>query len=162
MKGFILTLIFYSFCAAGAEKLILKSGSDIDSTVTDYYLEVSEGKMNSLRLIMRTDGRIDSDITYSMEDLMDGGAVIVHREGRDIIRLVTEDFTIENGGNLIFDFLYNGLTGSRAFLKTRLVRVDGEFMYLDQENNHINRMTNIGNRKMGKVIGIKYIKTSQD
>jgi hypothetical protein len=163
MIRFLYILIFSALSCVNAEELLIaKAGSDIDASVTEYYLEVVDGRINSLRFVAKEGGKVSSDDTYTVEDLMEGGIVIVHRENRDIIRLEVKKFSPETGGVIIHDFMFNGLTGSRSSLQTHLKKIGEAFVYSDANGKRINRLKNIGNRKMGRVVGISWIKTSYE
>lgn len=136
--------------------------SEFDENVTDYFIETNKEKqLESMRYITTMpNGGIFEDITVTADQVINDGAVIVERDGRQIVRLEVENFNVITGGTVILNFLYNGVTGSRNIKKLQLKFVGNEFQLFDADMR-VNKLFLVANRsRVLGIIGVKKILAS--
>ena len=153
-----LTLAFNAFAA---ETKLCQIITDIDSEETALLLETdSKGDLDTIRLYTTLDSKVVSDESHPAERAIADGIVASEREGRDVVVLRPKNFDAINGGIFILDFLYSGISGARREVNLKLSKVAGKFVLTTSDGTKVNHLAIIGNRFMGKLIGIKEIRTS--
>jgi hypothetical protein len=163
MKLLTIALLFLALClnAFAEESKICVITSDIDAEQTDMLIDVdAAGALDTIRLYKTMDKKVVSDESHPVERVMDDGIVASARQGRDIVILKTKNFNPENGGIVVMDFLYNGVTGNRKTYSMKMNKVNGKFVVTTMEGARINRLVFIGNRVLGQMVGIKEIRAS--
>lgn len=158
----ILALFVFSLTASAKIIKMAVITSEFDKNYTDYYLETDENnKLESMRYITTMpNGGIFEDITVTADQAMKDGAVIVEREGRQVVRLELQNFDMKKGGTIILDYLFNGATNNRRTKKLFLDNKNGEFILLDN-GKRVNRLFLVANwiRVLG-VVGVYEIQSS--
>jgi hypothetical protein len=135
--------------------------SEFDQDVTDYYLDLNENnEITSMRYItVMPNGGIYEDISIPAEKVINEGAVIVERDGRQVVRLKVENFNVSQGGTIHLSYLYNGVSGTRQTKTLVLERVGDRFVLKDS-SKEINRMHLKANRvRLIGVVGVREIQT---
>lgn len=165
MKVFFLCLLFLSLGAHAGEVKMATITSDVYEYTTDFMVEVDDN--NSIHSIhiksTMPNGSIIEDFSYSSDKVMHEGAVLHHERGYDAVILETEkNFSLETGGGLILNYLYNGVTHNWMQLGLKLVKVNNQFALQTVDDRPINHFLFKGNRKIGVgVIGVREIILSQ-
>lgn len=137
--------------------------SEFDNDVMDFYVETNdEKKIDSIRYITtRPDGSIYEDVSVPAETIIAEGVVIVERDGYAAVKLEVEKFTVETGGIVKLNYLYNGITGTRHVKRLHLSWMDERLRLSDLENTLVNRMYLKANHsRIFGIIGIREILTS--
>lgn len=81
--------------------------------------------------------------------------IVVKEQGNhEVIKLISDNFSSHNGGNIDVDFLNNGITGSRDSRSLNLVR-EGDSWALQKNGKKVQNMHFISKTVFGKAIGIK-------
>lgn len=157
--GFLaLTLSFSSF--ASVTKLCVIT-TDAEPELTDFLIETNEkGDLDSIRLYTTLDSKVVSDESFTAESAIIEGVVASEREGREVVVLRPKNFNASTGGIIALDYLYNGLSGARKVFNIKLSKVAGKFILTTTEGIKINRLEFLVNKVMGRVIGIKEVRTS--
>lgn len=101
-------------------------------------------------------GRMMTEDEYGVEGAQTG-IVLLNQKGRDVVKLVSDNFTSYQGGNVKLDYLVNGITGTRANVDIDLAR-DGDEWSMYVESKKVKTLHFIKNRKrfIG-VIGVKRV-----
>jgi len=132
-----------------------------------------QGESRVLNLVLMLDN--NSDITAFRLDEINGGKIVdtdtyrvsgptefvlFQEEGRDVINLVSDNFSGHQGGDVVLDYLYNGITKSRGSLDLDLSR-NGDKWELSKDGRTVKSLHFVKNKKMFVgVIGIKYIQVN--
>lgn len=162
MKLFFLLLTAITFQVRAEAIKIAVITSEFDENQTNYFLEILEdGKIDSMRYVtIQPNGGIFEDITLPAERVLKEGAVIVERNGYEVVQMELENFNVASGGTIKLKYLYNGVNGARHIKKLLLKRIDNQFQLFDQERR-INRMFLATNRvRLLGIVGVKEIQTS--
>lgn len=158
---FVLLFIITTFNAMAEEFRVARITSDIDRNLTEFLMDVDNEKdIHSIRIKTTTPaGRIIKDFSYTAEQVMNGGVVLDERDGHKAVRLkVAKDFTARDGGDVILDYLYSGVTGTRYFLSLKLVRKDGAFLLQKKTGDPVNNFFFRANRhRILGIIGVREI-----
>jgi hypothetical protein len=137
--------------------------SEFDNDVTDYYLETNDQNriVNMRYVITMPNGGIFNDVTLPAERVVDEGAVLVQRNGYEAVRLEVENFSLETGGIIKLNYLYNGITGARHNKRLYLHQTDGQFSLFELDSDPVNRMFLEANilRLVG-IVGVRSVHTS--
>lgn len=150
-----------SLSAVAEESRICIITSDIDSEQTDMLIDVdSTGALDTIRLYKTMNTKVVSDESHPVERVIDNGIVASEREGRDIVLLKTKNFNPAAGGTVVMDYLYNGVTGARRLYQMKMSKLNGKFIVTTMEGSRINRLVFIGNKVLGRHVGIKEIRAS--
>src|SRR5665647_1695028 len=161
MKTILIILSLVTSLAANSEEIKLAFiSSDIDQNTSIYSLETTPtGTMDSMRMVTWDhENKVIEDLVHPSERIMNGGVTLVQRQGRDAVRMEVEDFSVEKGGIIVLDFLYNGIRGSRKSLKLRLQKEGDLFVLYDLAGNKVNKFFFSGNfARIVGCIGIKEI-----
>ncbi len=162
---FLIVLMSLSFLAQAKEYKLAVITSEFDKNVTDFYLITSEANViESVRYkTILENGGIKEDTTIPAELVIEEGAVIEEREGREAVRLELEDFSVKTGGTVKLNFLYNGITGSRSYKKMKLKFEKTKFVLNDLEGNLVTKIFLRANRnRLVGVVGVRDIITSAE
>ena len=162
MKLFFLLLTAFTFQVRAEAMKIAVITSEFDENQTNYFLKILEdGKIDSMRYVtIQPNGGIFEDITLPAERVLKEGAVIVERNGYEVVQMELENFNVASGGTIKLKYLYNGVNGARHIKKLLLKRIDNQFQLFDQERR-INRMFLATNRvRLLGIVGVKEIQTS--
>ncbi len=161
MKNFIAAiLLLSSFSAAALERELVTITSNVNDKTTTFYLEVKEdGAIDSMRFVSRLpNGGISEDVTVSLEEVEADGAVLFRQSGRDIVRLNVSEFDPYKGGNIKLDYLYNGVLGTRRFMRLQLLQgADGLHQLTHNERGVVTHMKLMGNWTAFGLVGIRQI-----
>lgn len=149
MKWILFTLVCLSTAWAhpDLETHMATVTSNIDTDTGRFYLVTeANGDIDAIRYtITARSGTTNEDQTHTWERIRDGGIVLVHREGREILRLfIDKNFSPVTGGVVRINYLYSGVSNSRRDLLLNLVRT-GETFALRRETTNINTLYIQGN-----------------
>lgn len=158
--------ILLLFVAATSQAEVLKLAvitSEFDDNVMDFYIVTDDqNHIDSIRYVTTLpNGGIFEDVTVPAETVMNEGVVIVERNGHQAVRLEVERFTLEAGGVVKLNYLYNGVTGTRHAKRINLGKMNAAFKLYDMDNKVLNRMfLKVNSVRVLGVVGIKEIQTS--
>src|SRR5690606_8070250 len=123
LKALITSFLFIvSFSAFANMTKLAVITSEFDKDVMDFYVITNaKNNIDSIRYIQTTPGgQIFDDVTIPAEEVMkDQGVVIVERNGYDAVILQVENFTVNQGGIVKLNYLYNGVTNTRHIKKLK-------------------------------------------
>lgn len=125
-----------------------KITSDIDRDFTDFYLEVTEeGAVDGIRIItQKTTGQIIKDVSHPIERVMQDGVLLEERNGYQVLRLQTDaKFDPSTGGEVILNYLFNGVTGTRRSMRLKLLKTAGTFQLAKLTSERVNHLHVRGN-----------------
>lgn len=136
--------------------------SEFDKDVMDFYVSTDDyDKVNSIRYVTTNpQGVVIEDKSVLASEVIERGVLLVRRDNYEAIRLEVEDFTIEEGGVIKLNYLYNGATGTRHIKRLGLTRMNDAFVLTDKDQL-INRLFVKANwiRVLGNV-GVREIQSS--
>jgi hypothetical protein len=162
---FLIASVFVALSAVAQAKMVRMAiiTSEFDKNVSEYFLESDDATNELLTLRYVTtmpNGGIFEDVTLTVEQIITQGAVLVERNGHQVVRLELENFDVKKGGTFKLNYLYNGVTGTRHVKRFVLKVVGGGFLLFDNDKR-TNRMYLEANyvRVFG-VVGVKNIKAS--
>lgn len=160
----IYRLVFISLIAlynlqsfAGVQNLVTVT-NDEDSEKIKMVLVLNEDKdVQSFQ--MKTYNEAGKEIkaqSFSTEKA-ETGVVIYTKKDREIVKLISKNFTPHQGGDVTLDFLYNGITGSRDAFEFDLRR-DGDQWGLYVDGKKAKAIHFVSNKKtFVGTIGVKRI-----
>ena len=137
--------------------------SEFDKNVMDFYIDTNDqNHIHSLRYVTTMpDGSIIEDISVPAQTVIDEGIVIVERDGREILRLYLEKFSLEKGGIVILNHLYNGIINQWENKRLNLMSDQGRFSLFDLSGKRVNRLFLKANTTiLFGIVGIKEIQSS--
>jgi hypothetical protein len=149
MRYLLLTLV--SMCLtldlAAAERRICLITSDTDRERTEIFLETnSDSTLHSLRLYKTLPGgTVTRDESFPAEEVIRDGVVLVERDGRRVAVLQVRGFDLRRGGDVLIDYLVNGIRNHRATFWLKLVPDDSSFHLQDSSGQRVNRIFVYGN-----------------
>lgn len=161
--SYLFLFLFMTVCAHAEVFKLAEITSEFDKDVMDFYIETNDQKkIDSIRYITtRPDGSIFEDVSVPAETIIAEGVVMVVRDGYEVVRLDVEEFTVETGGIVKLNYLYNGITGTRHVKRLYLSWMDEQLRLSDLENHPVNRMFLKANHsRIFGIIGISKILTS--
>ena len=120
--------------------------------ITDKHSDVTH-----LKLIFKNENNeVDEIDTYTAKKAA-SGIVLYKVDGREVVRLKSDNFSSHQGGEIELDYLYNGITGSRGVKVLDLSR-DGDVWRLSSKSKKVSKLHFVSNKKMVVgTIGIKQI-----
>jgi hypothetical protein len=145
----------------GAEHSLVKMTNEEDKDITTFALKTDDAHgdiVGFVKIVQDQRGRLIGRTNYGMNNIEEG-LTIEKRDERDIVRLVSPNFESHNGGNLVVDTLYSGVSDSRKRYEFEVAR-QGDSWELLRNGQVINSM----HLKSNKVfllgtVGIKDIVT---
>jgi len=158
-KILFILLLLISLASQAKEQKLARITSEFDTDVTEFFVDVIDNKINSLRYVTTMEnGGIFTDLSIPIERAMADGVLLAERGGHEALKLYTERFNLEKGGDIILSYLYNGVTGTRRLLKLSLIKDGNIFYLLDPQGKRINKLFLTTNyiRIVG-VVGIREI-----
>ncbi len=163
MKSLLLCLLMiFSLKTFATEIKVAVISSQFDKNVSDFFLELDGNKeISGIRLITRMpNGGIFEDISAPAENVLDDGTDLIERNGRKVINISVENFSLKHGGTVVLNYLYNGATGNWQNKKLFLKNLNGQLILFDGAKK-INRLYLVVNyvRVLGAV-GVREIQTS--
>ena len=161
--SFIFLFLIMTVCAHAEVFKLAEITSEFDKDVMDFYVETDDqNKIDSIRYITtRPDGSIFEDVSVPAERVIAEGVVIVERDGYAAVRLEVENFSIQSGGIVKLNYLYNGITGTRHVKRLYLNWDNEQLRLFDLGNLPVNRMYFKANHsRVFGIIGIREIMTS--
>jgi hypothetical protein len=148
MKSLFLSLFLLAGSLHAAEIRLAVITSEFDKNVTDYYAVTT-----------MPNGGIFEDVTLPAERVMKEGAVLVERDGRQVVRLEVENFSLSTGGTLKLNYLFSGVTGARH-VKRLAVKLQDQFR-LFEGDKQINRLFLEANySRVFGIVGVRSIQAS--
>lgn len=110
-----------------------------------------------LKLIFKNEkNEVDSIDKYTAQRAATG-IVLYKVDGREVVKLKSDNFSSHQGGEIELNYLYNGITGSRGFKRLDLSR-DGDIWKLNDNGKDISNLHFVSNKKVFfGTIGIKSI-----
>lgn len=139
---------------------VAKITNEEDKGIIGLELITDDNKdITHLKLIFKNEkNEVDSVDKYTAEKAANG-IVLYKVDGRDVVKLKSDNFSSHQGGEIELDYLYNGITGSRGLKKLDLSR-DGDVWKLNDDGKDITKLHFVSNKKMLiGTIGIKKIET---
>lgn len=160
MKAKLLLTLFimsiYSHAMAISQTL-----TEITVTEENYKMKLDlvlddKSDIKKFKLLEIVKGKVIAETVYGTDGAADG--IVLMQEGeREVVKLISRNFTEYNGGNVKIDYLYNGINGKRKALAMDLSR-DGDTWGLYVNGKLSKRLHFIKNKKaLIGVIGIKEI-----
>ncbi len=149
MKSLILTLALCLSADLFAREIKLATiTGNIDTDTSTFSVELDDsGKLHTV--LFRTvtkEGRVTQDSSFAAETVIDEGVVLLVRDGRKILKLETEKpFSLDKGGIVKMNYLYNGATGSWKTLRVALVKPSEDFQILTLKGEVVTRFFTKGN-----------------
>jgi hypothetical protein len=163
MKAILFTLVLVcSQSIFAGEFLLLDITNEVDTEITKFILvtdDTNEEIQSFYKNTYTSSGNLIQESLVAVNQIAaTTGIVLDSRDGRDIIVLRSNNFAAHNGGDLEIDTLYNGITGSRKKYPIDLQR-HGAYWKVERNGKVITKMHLVSKKLLGKVIGIKTIKT---
>lgn len=162
MKSLLTTVFLFLSFAVQAEQIRLAViTSEFDKNVTDYYaITNDQGEIDSMRYVTTMpNGGIFEDVLLPAERVMKEGAVLVERDGRQVVRLEVENFSLATGGTLKLNYLFSGVTGARHVKRLSVKKQDRFRLY--EGEKEINRLFLEANySRVFGIVGVRSIQTS--
>jgi len=155
----LLSILFFGLasmaCSAASTHLATVT-SDTDSNRHELILETDVNNViESLRVVQfNSEGKKGKLQQFFSQDLLSGGLVMMEKEGHQVVRLDSAKFAIEKGGNVILNFLSNGLSGRRNSVWLSLYFKNGSYRLYDMKNNQVNEIKFFGKYWFGRLVGI--------
>lgn len=157
----LILLASLSIHVSAREFKVAEIVSDLDTNVTDFLMELNQDEsIHSIRIIRRSPGgQILEDHSFSALQVLQNGAVLYEREGREIIRLsVATNFSLEKGGEARLHYLYNGIRGTWSQMKLKLLHLSGRFALFTDNGDEINHfLVRAHRRPVVGVVGVREI-----
>ncbi|MBT7609125.1 MAG: hypothetical protein HN576_05180 [Bacteriovoracaceae bacterium] len=163
MKMFLFTLVLLSSQAIIAgEFLLLSITNEVDTEITKFVLVTDDANQEILAFYKKTytqSGNLITENVLAVNQIAaTTGIILDRRDNRNIIVLRSENFAAHHGGDLEIDTLYNGITRSRKTYPIDLQR-HGANWKIERYGKVITQMHLVSKKILGKVVGIKDIKT---
>ncbi len=137
--------------------------SEFDKNYSEYFIETDDltNELLTVRFVTTMpNGGIFEDVTLPAQQIITQGAVLVERNGYEVVRLELENFDVLKGGTFKLNHLYNGVTGSRVVKRFVLNLVGTEYQLFDN-GKRANRMYLVANdHRVFGIIGVRSIKSS--
>ena len=122
--------------------------------LTDHYADITH-----LKLVYKDERQMVTDNDLYTANKAAAGVVLYKVDNLDVVKLRSPNFSTHQGGEIILDYLVNGVTGSRALKKLDISR-NGDVWSLNEAGKKIKKLHFVSNKKafIG-TIGIKEIKS---
>ncbi len=137
--------------------------SEFDKNYSEYFLETDDrtNELLTVRYVTTMpNGGIFEDVSLSAQQIISQGAVLVERNGYQVVRLELENFDVLKGGTFKLNHLYNGITGSRQ-VKRLVLNLVGDEFHLFDNGKRCNRMyLEANDHRVFGFVGVRSIKTS--
>jgi hypothetical protein len=152
---FVATFSFNSFAAV--TKLVSATNEEDSNTMVISLITDSTSDVTGINVkLISKSGSVKDSENFDAEDVYNG-FTLMEKEGRKIVRLVSSNFAGHQGGEIKVDYLYNGITGSRAALLLDLSR-DGDQWKLTYKGSRTRKLHFVSNKKMlVGTIGVKRV-----
>jgi hypothetical protein len=130
--------------------------SDTDSNRHELVLETdASSNVLSLRILkFKENGEKGKPQQFFTPQLLNGGLVLMEKDGHQAVRLDSAKFSAQKGGNVILNYLHNGLTGKRHSVWLSLYFKNGSYRLFDMKNQPVNEIKFYGRYWIGKLVGI--------
>jgi hypothetical protein len=126
MKFFALICLIFSFSLQAREHRLVTITTDEDKDVFVFVIESDQRNRNISKFhqdLYDQHGVLIERETFPIAAIsMRSGLVLNEKEGRVVVRMTSENFESHNGGHVLIDTLYNGVTGSRRNYEYEVVR----------------------------------------
>lgn len=158
-KTLLVTSLLTTVAFAGTQKLAYITNEE-DKEIIDLLITTdSRSDITSMKLVFkRANGKAYMTNTYSPRQAI-RGVVLLKKKNREIVKLVSRNFTSHNGGDVKIDYLISGFSGRRGAKHMDLVR-DSDKWSLKVNRKKIKKMHFVSNKKaFVGTIGIKTITT---
>jgi hypothetical protein len=161
----LVALFLLSFPLLARESLMATITSDIDRNTTFFHMETDDAhSIHSIRIKSVTPhGQVFEDFSYTTEQVLDGEVILHERNGYKAVKLrVDKKFSPSQGGIVIIDYLFSGVTGSRLNLELFLRKEENSFRLLSKPDlRPINHFHFLANRHpiLG-IIGVRKVELS--
>ena len=159
MTKIILTVFvmsLYNVAIAATQTLTTISVSEEKYTMQLELVVDNKSDIKQFKLIEIVKGKTVEETIYDTDGAKEG-IILMEQSGREVVKLVSENFSPYNGGNVVLDYLYNGITGKRKSLEMDLSR-DGDEWSLYINGRKSTTMHFVKNKKaLVGVVGIKDI-----
>lgn len=141
---------------AGEKIQILKADVIGEERYVDLFLELNDAKdAEKLHVTEYQNGELFGQTVFDGAEVNEG-VLLLAIKSHEVLKLISPNFTPEVGGNVILDFLYNGISGSRGSLDVDLVR-EGDEWQVYKNNVKISKLSIKKKKVLGKEVGIKRI-----
>ena len=159
MTKIILTVFvmsLYNVAIAATQTLTTISVSEEKYTMQLELVVDNKSDIKQFKLIEIVKGKTVEETIYDTDGAKEG-IILMEQSGREVVKLVSENFSPYNGGNVVLDYLYDGITGKRKSLEMDLSR-DGDEWSLYINGRKSTTMHFVKNKKaLVGVVGIKDI-----
>jgi len=102
--------------------------SEFKNRTYDLYLRVDEYNNPVSFKIIRLYRTKNREKYFNFDLLNKGGIILNKHKGYEILTLKGKDISMEHGGNMDLDYLYNAFTGSRKKVRLLAKNVGGKFI----------------------------------
>ncbi len=159
LRALAVTMItLFNLDAMAATQGLVTVTNEEDTDIIKLYLvldensDVSSFKMNTFTKDMKEKNKYNFAVEKAHT-----GIVIYKKEKREIVKLISENFSTHQGGDVSLNFLYNGITGSRKNFDFDLKR-DGDEWEIFVKGKKVKKLHFISNKKaFVGTIGVKGI-----
>lgn len=150
-----LSIFVFAESVSAKDFRIVRATVQDESRVLDLVLELdSRSDIKAMRIDEKDKGKLIDSGHYPVSGPTE--FVLLKESGREVIKLRSSNFASHQGGDVVLDYLYNGITGSRGTLELDLSR-NGDTWELSSNGKKIKSLHFVKNKKMWQVVGIKYI-----
>jgi len=156
---FLILILTMSFNTIAGHQHLLSATTQEDKDVVTLTLNTSDETQDILSVNFKVTTPKGIDITdkdFLVENISEG-FVLLRKRKKDIVRLVSNNFSPHNGGPVILDCLKNGINGTRLPVEFDLSR-DGDKWNLTFDGKPVSKLHFISNRvRIIGSIGIRKI-----
>lgn len=143
--------------AFGAETKLVEMTNEEDKDVTHFVLVTNDETKDAEAFIKRTfnpKGKKINEVKYNQEQVIKG-LVMEHRKDRDIVILRSENFSAHQGGIVVIDTLFSGVSDKRKSYEFDLER-NGDSWSLTYKDKKASRVHCVSNKAfLIGTVGIK-------
>lgn len=159
---FSMTLFFIVSLAhaeAGIQTLAYITNEEDKSIIDLQLLTDDQSDVSHLQLKFKDENGKITDVDKYTAKIAAAGIVLYKVDGREVVKLKSDNFSSHQGGEIELNFLYNGITGSRGVKKLDLSR-NGDNWELTDNADGVKNLHFVSNKKaIIGTIGIKRIET---
>lgn len=154
-----LSIFVFAESVSAKDFQIVRATIQDESRVLNLVLELNDrtSDIEAMRIDEVNNNRLVDTETFPVSGPTE--FVLYQESDRDVINLRSDNFASHQGGDVVLDFLYNGITGSRGALNLDLSR-NGDTWELRNNGKKVTSLHFVKNKKFFKVIGIKYIQVN--
>jgi len=131
--------------------------NDEDSEILRLYVKVDTNSDITKLVTITTNenGEQYKPIEYSVDEV-DSGVVMYKSDGRDVVKLISNHFNVQQGGVIKLDYLFNGVSGKRKDISLDVSR-NGDDWSINNDDRNVKKLHFNSKVVFGKTIGIESI-----